>query len=267
MSNKQLNRKRAKNRENADFDALNNRAAKKPRLANDNEKPQNPPADPLADGYLNLNQAAYSQSTAFSATSTTSSNGSGGSVVSIDQDPPDSEVDIDFACRAIDQNESVIRKSKAISYRTIFKKPGTVDFDLRKDDLIGKQYKVIKMMGKGTFSKVYSCKDTIANKEIALKVFTQRNQATLVKIETQIATHLKNADPTDSYNFVKILDLFRCRNQFFIVYENLSLSLYDYMVNVRKQGYTMKELKMISKQTITTLEFLHRNRIIHTDLK
>lgn len=268
MSNK-TNRKRAKNKDDPNFDHLNmNRMTKKARLNNENTKLQNQQPAIIRDGYLSLNQATYEQSTAFSATSTTSSNGSAGSVVSIDQNPPDSEIEkIDFPCRAIDQHDSVIRKSKAIPYRALFKQPGTAEFDLRKDDLIGKQYKVIKLMGKGTFSKVYSCRDTLANKEIALKIFTQRNQVSLVKIETQIAFHLKNADPTDNFNFVKILDLFRCRNQFFIVYENLSLSLYDYMVNVRKAGYTIKELRVISKQTVATLEFLHRQRICHTDLK
>lgn len=260
MNSKQpANKKRAREND-ATLDG-SSRVTKKLRLNNEGTVRSNQPAT-IRTGYTSM--VTYEQS----AASTTSSNGSASSVTSVDQEPPDSEIEpIGIECRMIDENASVIRKSKAIPYRTLFKKPGNAEFDLRKDDLIGRQYKVIKMMGKGTFSKVYSCLDTMANKLIALKIFTQRNQASLVKIETQIAMHLKRADPMDHYNFVKILDLFRCRNQFFIVYENLSLSLYDYMATVRKKAYTVKELRVIAKQVVATMEFLHRQKVVHTDLK
>ena len=236
-----------------------NRIAKKLKLTNE-------PRLKNFKSPTNMNQR-FERSTVTSASSTGSSNGS---VLSIEDNGVDLIVQIDFECRMIDENQFCIRKNKfdkldKITYRTLFRRPGFNDFDLRKDDLIGKQYRVIKLMGKGTFSHVYLCNDVIAGKNIALKIFTQRNQASLVKIELQIVLHLKNQDLKDSFNFVKMLDKFRCRNQFFIVYEGLSLSLYDFMAKVRKAPYKMNEIQKISKQICLTIDFLHSKcKIIHT---
>ena len=98
-------------------------------------------------------------------------------------------------------------------------------------------------------------------------MFTIRNQSPLVKSEYLINLHLKSKDPEDKYHFVKMLDTFRIRNQFFLVYECLNLSLYDFMSKVRKQNYTINEIKHIAKQMIECFDFLHSNQIIHTDIK
>lgn len=219
---------------------------------------------------IHSHERKRSPATAFESNVSTksTSSGSAGSVLSLDLADSD-PIAVDFDCRTIENNQFCMRKSKAITYQNVFKKSTKtkIEFDLRKDDLIARQYRVIKMMGKGTFSHVYLCRDISSNRDIALKIFTQRNQASLVKIEQAIAQHLKRLDPKDVYNFVKMLDTFRCRNQFFIVYESLGYSLYDYMAKVRKKNYTIKEIREVSRQLCITLDFLHGQKIIHTDIK
>lgn len=197
------------------------------------------------------------------------SEGSVGSVLSLSEIDKSDIIEIDFECRLIPDDQALIRRNKTVSYRQLFKRPTSANKgpSMQKDDLIGKQYKINKLMGKGTFSHVYLCKDIFKNQEMALKAFVMRNQSSIAKGEYLIAQHLKSLDPTDKYRFVKMLDIFRIRNQFFIVYEWLGLSIYDYMSKVRKKNYTVKEILEISKQCVACLDFLHKNFIIHTDIK
>lgn len=112
-----------------------------------------------------------SNSTELNSRSRSKSDGSSiGSILSLDERIQSDIKIIDFDCRLIPENDACLRKNKLIPYNELFKKPGNLGLDLRKNDLIAKQYKVNKLAGTGTFSHVYLCNDIIGKKNIALKV-------------------------------------------------------------------------------------------------
>ena len=97
-------------------------------------------------------------------------------------------------------------------------------------DHIAYRYEIKKQIGKGSFGQVFQCLDHKHNEPVALKVL--RNQKRLHKqglIEAGILQSLKERDPDDKRNVVRIVDSFTFRKHLILVFELLSINLYDFL--------------------------------------
>ena len=135
-------------------------------------------------------------------------------------------------------------------------------------DHIAYRYEIQNVIGKGTFGIVLQAYDHKLQCSVALKVI--RNQArfhTQAKEEIKILTKLLENDPNDKFNVVHMYETFMFRQHPCIVFELLSLNLYELS---RKNSFNGFNLSLIRRFTFAIVKCLHalsKYDIIHCDLK
>lgn len=135
-------------------------------------------------------------------------------------------------------------------------------------DHIAYRYEVLKIIGKGTFGVVLQACDRKTQQNVALKVI--RNQArfhTQAKEEIKILTKLLENDVEDKFNVVHMCDNFMFRNHPCIVFELLSLNLYELSRKNSFTGFTLQLIRRFTFAIIKCLFALSKFDIIHCDLK
>lgn len=135
-------------------------------------------------------------------------------------------------------------------------------------DHIAYRYEILKILGKGTFGVVLQAYDHKSQKSVALKVI--RNQPrfhTQAKEEIKILTRLLENDVGDSFNVVHMYDNFMFRNHPCIVFELLSLNLFELSKKNAFIGFNLSLIKRFAFSIVKCLYALSQYDIIHCDLK
>lgn len=89
------------------------------------------------------------------------------------------------------------------------------------------------------------------------------------KTEISLLKHLNDNDPDDDHNIVRLIDIFMYRNHQCIVFEMLSMNLYELLKNTHFLGVSLNLIRKFAKQILKGLAYLARPDIdiIHCDLK
>lgn len=135
-------------------------------------------------------------------------------------------------------------------------------------DHIAYRYEVLKIIGKGTFGVVLQAYDHKTQVNVALKVI--RNQErfhTQAKEEIKILTKLLENDADDRFNVVHMYDNFMFRNHPCIVFELLSLNLFELSKKNSFTGFSLSLIKRFTFSIVKCLYALSKYDIIHCDLK
>ncbi|ELP92533.1 hypothetical protein EIN_121160 [Entamoeba invadens IP1] len=129
-------------------------------------------------------------------------------------------------------------------------------------------YRVIGMLGRGSFGQVFRCVDMNTKQLVALKIL--KNQLVYLRqgmLEITVLTILNDFYNTESEsNTVKMLDHFVQEGHLCIVFELLSLNLYDVLNQNGFHGFPYNFNRSVAKQLLHSLNVLHRNGIVHCDL-
>ncbi|OMJ96082.1 hypothetical protein SteCoe_467 [Stentor coeruleus] len=142
------------------------------------------------------------------------------------------------------------------------------DYLLVKNDHIAYRYEILGLLGKGSFGQVCECYDHKNKEKIALKIIKNKpkfhQQAT---IEAKILHKLRERDPDDSKNIIKMKNYFSFRNHICITFELISINLYEFLRLNSFKGLSIPLIKCIACQLLNSLSFLKTLQIIHCDLK
>jgi serine/threonine protein kinase len=159
--------------------------------------------------------------------------------------------------------------------------------------LIADRYRIIRDVGFGTFGRVVECLDlesrrrshqhdddqrrhrrsssaaAAAEHYVAIKIVRKvKRYNESAQIEARIVQDHVNRRGGRGVTHCAILhDAFTFAGHFCMVFENLGLSLYDFMKRNKYQPFSMACIQDFTVQLLQTLEFLHSFRLIHTDLK
>lgn len=134
-------------------------------------------------------------------------------------------------------------------------------------EIIGKNYRVISMIGEGTFSNVYLCVDLQNDVEIVIKVCrNKRSYVLAAEDEIKTIKYLNSLDQGQEF-FVKYHSSFNYKKHICIVFEKLGPSLYDALKFNSFHPFYIFTVKGLMKQIIGAVNILHQNKIVHTDLK
>lgn len=136
------------------------------------------------------------------------------------------------------------------------------------NDHIAYRYEVLKLIGKGTFGVVLQAYDHKNLRHVALKVI--RNQArfhTQAKEEIKILTKLVENDPDDKFNVVHMYEHFMFRQHPCIVFELLSLNLFELGKKNEFCGFSVSLIRRFTFSIVKCLYALSKYDIIHCDLK
>jgi dual specificity tyrosine-phosphorylation-regulated kinase 2/3/4 len=135
-------------------------------------------------------------------------------------------------------------------------------------DHLAFRYEVKELLGCGTFGHVFHCFDFKRRIEVAVKII--RNKPLYRKAgdhENKILHELATADPNDVNCIIKKLRSFEFRGHLCLVFELLSLNLYQFLHKHNFQGVSIPLIRRIAVQLFMALKTVHSVGIIHCDLK
>ena len=131
-------------------------------------------------------------------------------------------------------------------------------------DHIAYRYEVCEVYGNGTFGIVVKALDMMLNMYVALKIIDKKSN---VGEEIQILQYLKEKNDKGLYGVVDYMGSFTFREHQIIVFEVLCINLYDFLKQSNFEGVNLSLIRRIASQILQTLNFIHRNNVIHCDLK
>ena len=147
------------------------------------------------------------------------------------------------------------------------------DLILRVDDVFqsscGYNYKVMDLLGQGTFGQVARCLCQETGEMVAVKVIKNQaayyNQACMEVRILQLLNH--GYDPNDQRHIVRLLDNFVHCGHLCLVFELLYVNLYELLKHNQFRGLSMSLIRVLTAQILDTLIVLREAKVIHCDLK
>lgn len=174
------------------------------------------------------------------------------------------------------------------------------DYIITPGELFYGRYRIKERIGKGSFGQVVRAEDIESKREVAIKIIKSKKPFLMqAKTEIELLTHLWEKDQDDQHNIgklrfsfclpllgglvcletksnficslfaVRLLTHFMYRNHQCLVFEMLSLNLYELLKNTQFGGVSLNLIRKFAKQVLKALSFLARKDvdIIHCDLK
>ncbi|CAO3630312.1 unnamed protein product [Cunninghamella blakesleeana] len=147
------------------------------------------------------------------------------------------------------------------------------DYILKVNDILGEekeyQYRVIDLLGQGTFGQVVKCErittgDLVSVKVIKNKVAYRAQSRMEVEILKQLNSKL---DSSAQKHILTLHHTFTHKNHFCLVFELLSFNLYELIKQNQFRGLTINLVRVFTLQLLDTLILLKDANIIHCDLK
>lgn len=125
-------------------------------------------------------------------------------------------------------------------------------------------YQRVQQVGEGTYGKVYKAKNTLTGEFVALKKLRLESEREGFPITA--IREIKLLQSFDHPNIVGLLEMMVESNQIFMVFDYLDHDLTGLLTHpdlVLTEGHR----KMIFKQLMEGLNYLHKRRVIHRDIK
>ena len=139
------------------------------------------------------------------------------------------------------------------------------EFLVRVGDQIAYRYEVVRVMGKGTYGIVVSCKDHKTGEDVAVKVIKNSplyHQQGLCEIS--ILEHLRDKAAN---SIITLRASFLFRKHLCLVFDLLYCSLASKLKANKLHSLSVTHIKDYSLQLLTALKYLKDAQIIHADLK
>lgn len=130
-------------------------------------------------------------------------------------------------------------------------------------DSIRGRYEIRKRLDSGSFGTVFDCLDHKTKQAVALKALKKtKTSKAQASNEFGICTLLANTNTIYS-----VKKTFEFNSHFFLVFELLSLSLYDFLKQNTFAPLNTSLVKRITVQLLLGLSQIHSKKIIHCDIK
>ena len=123
-----------------------------------------------------------------------------------------------------------------------------MSFNSLKNKIIFKKYKVIKLLGKGSFGYVFKGKNIIDDSDIAIKAENKNSKMNLLEKESQFLSNLKG------YGIPEIKSFGHSGLFHILIEELLGLNLSQIKEKIK---YNIKDLSMLAIQIIDRIEYVH----------
>lgn len=135
-------------------------------------------------------------------------------------------------------------------------------------DHIGYRFEVMEKLGQGSFGQAFKWLDHKTGENVAVKII--KNDPSFqyqAGIEVKILTHLRDNDPHDKNSIIKLKEVFEFRNHLWVVFELLSINLYDFLKQGNFKGLSLGLIRRFAIQILYALNYLQCENIVHWDLK
>lgn len=135
-------------------------------------------------------------------------------------------------------------------------------------ELFAGRYTIMKLLGQGTYGKVFQVWDNRQREYCALKVIKaipKYREAS--KIELRVLAMLNRCDPESNYNCVKMRGCFDFRNHVCIVTNLHDVSIYDFLKSNKFVPFPGSQVVSFARQIFKSVAYVHSLGLVHTDLK
>ncbi|KAK9837440.1 hypothetical protein WJX81_002465 [Elliptochloris bilobata] len=142
------------------------------------------------------------------------------------------------------------------------------DYQAAAGDHLAFRYEVIAKIGCGSFGLVLRCHDHKTGGAVAVKIIRSRkrfHQQGL--IEVKLLDHLRKQDAEGRWHIVRMHEHFHFRNHLCIVFELLSVNLYELIKGNGFRGFGLATIKRFAVQLLGALLYMAQQRVVHCDLK
>ncbi|KAF3926864.1 hypothetical protein ABW20_dc0103841 [Dactylellina cionopaga] len=130
------------------------------------------------------------------------------------------------------------------------------------------RYRIIKLLGQGTFGKVVQAFDHQKNEYCAIKIIRSvQKYRDASKIELRVLSTLGKNDADNRNKCIHLRDCFDYRNHICIVTDLLGMSVFDFLKSNSFIPFPSSQIQSFARQLFTSVAFLHDLNLIHTDLK
>lgn len=133
-------------------------------------------------------------------------------------------------------------------------------YSMRSTDL----YKRVQQVGEGTYGKVYKAKNEVTGESVAIKKLRLETEREGFPITAM--REIKLLQSFDHPNIVGLLEMMVEYNQITMIFDYLNHDLTG-LLTLPDLLLTEGHRKMIFKQLMTGLDYLHKMRVIHRDIK
>ncbi|SPC63203.1 related to Protein kinase lkh1 [Ustilago sp. UG-2017b] len=141
-------------------------------------------------------------------------------------------------------------------------------FIVNEGDYVTSRYKILRLLGQGTFGKVVECYDKKLRKYVAIKIIRAvQKYRDASQIEIRVLRTLRENDPGNENKCIHLLETFNFKNHVCIVSELLGKSVFDFLKENKFQPFPPLHIWKFAKQLMQSVAFLHRLNLVHTDLK
>ncbi|KAI9208557.1 kinase-like protein [Polychytrium aggregatum] len=138
---------------------------------------------------------------------------------------------------------------------------------VKPNDILASQYRIIRLLGQGTFGKVVEATDG-EGKKYAIKIIRSTPKyREASRVEVRVLEHIKREDPTNSMQCIQLRKFFEYKHHSCMVFDLLSQSVFDFLKDNHFNPFPPEHIFRFTKQIVTAVAFLHRNELVHTDLK
>uniref|UniRef100_A0A8C6UJJ0 non-specific serine/threonine protein kinase n=1 Tax=Neogobius melanostomus TaxID=47308 RepID=A0A8C6UJJ0_9GOBI len=154
-------------------------------------------------------------------------------------------------------------------FHNIFKLPSTVRKKVKQYEHVHRdmnpndQWEIVGELGDGAFGKVYKAKNKETGVLAAAKVIETKSEEELEDYMVEIDILAK----CDHCYIVKLLDAFYYENNLWIMIEFCPGGAVDATMLELDRGLTEPQIKVVCRQMLEALVYLHSMKIIHRDLK
>eukprot|EP01083_Nonionella_stella_P016243 45420_1 len=133
--------------------------------------------------------------------------------------------------------------------------------------LLDGRYRVLRTVGKGAFSRILEAEDVSGSrtKRVAIKCINAKYPFIGRQAISRLACLNVPGIDLDCFNIVKLQSSFEFGRHLCLVFDLVGPNL---MQRMRLRGtFSLKQIRKIAFQLIVALGWLHRNRLIHADIK
>uniref|UniRef100_A0A7S3G0C1 dual-specificity kinase n=1 Tax=Palpitomonas bilix TaxID=652834 RepID=A0A7S3G0C1_9EUKA len=142
------------------------------------------------------------------------------------------------------------------------------DYQVVLHDHFAYRYEVLSQLGRGSFGQVLKCYDFKTNSYCAVKIIRNKKRFHhQALVEVKLLETLRDTDPNDESNVIRMKEYFYFRNHLCISFELLSINLYEFLKNNNFQGLSLGLIRRFAVQILQSLRFQRKLKIIHCDLK
>jgi len=146
------------------------------------------------------------------------------------------------------------------------------DYIFSEGEVIAKRYEVKKSapIGRGAFGVVVEAWDLTQKRSVAVKIINAQAKFTKpAEAEIGFLRRMRKQEDFEESHVVEWIDHFKWGGHICIVFERLSVSLYDLLSMSQHRGLSLNLVRKFAKQLVASLAFIRKPGvdIIHCDLK